>query len=477
MNFNSIKVRLQVWYGLILVAVLAGLGVTAFELEKSKVQDQVDVSIKEHVRLIADALNGPEGGGRGPDDRPGDESPGPPPDHGMDRPPERVQFRLSSLEAGHFGASNREGFYFAVFNPGGRIMASSDNFPAAASQTENPLRPGAVTRGSNREISIVTPTRERIVVGRSVVAESQALRLTGITLCLVGGVILLCGLSVGGWIVARALRPIADISTAAEKISSGDMTQRINVAETKSELGRLAFVLNSMFARMEAAFTQQRRFAADAAHELRTPVATLIAQTHAALKRPRSPEENLQTIEACHRAGQRMRRLIQSLLELTRLDAGQENANRTTFDLSELAEECVEHILPLAEERGVKIIQDTAPARVFGDPGQFAQLITNLATNAIQYNRAGGEVRLNIRAESGHVILAVADTGQGIPSVDVPHIFERFYRADKSRSSGNAGLGLAISQAVVTAHGGTIEVETRENAGTIFTVRLPAAQK
>ena len=453
MNFNSIKLRLQLWYGLILLAVIAGLGVAAFKLESGKMYRQIDAELGQRVRVLAGTLNGPPG-----------DSPENPHDHG---PPSRDSFQLQPRDEALFGRGDANGFYFIVTANDGQEIARSPNAPKAASDSARPA--------AQRSQQITTPTGERILVGRSIAADLAELHRTGWKLAGVGAVILFLGLTGGGFLVSRALRPIGDISAAAEKISTGDLTQRINVAQTKSELGQLAGVLNAMFTRLEAAFTQQRRFSADAAHELRTPVSVLIAQTHAALIKPRSYEENLSTIAACHRAAQRMRRLIGSLLQLARLDAGQEKLARAEFDLAIVADECVELVQSLADEQKVKIILEATRVKINGDADQIGQVITNLLTNAIQYNRSGGEVRISLRAEKNHALLTVADNGVGIAAADLPHIFERFYRADTSRSSGNAGLGLAISHAIVTAHGGTLEVASGENAGATFTVRLPLA--
>jgi len=316
---------------------------------------------------------------------------------------------------------------------------------------------------------------ETIRVGCSIAPELKELHRTAFKLTGVGGVILLFGLAGGWWLVGRAIRPIESISTTAVKISAGDLSQRINVAETESELGQLAAVLNSTFARLETAFAQQQQFTADAAHELRTPVSVMLTQTQTALNRERSAAEYRETLEACQRASQRMRRLIESLLELARLDAGQEALKRLRFDLSQTANECAELVRPLADERGVKILAELAPLEITGDSERLAQVATNLLINAIQYSHPNGEVRLKLTSQNGVAALTVADTGSGISAEDLPHVFERFYRGDKSRSvsNGNAGLGLAIAKAIVEAHGGTIEVASQSDVGTTFTVRLP----
>jgi heavy metal sensor kinase len=307
-----------------------------------------------------------------------------------------------------------------------------------------------------------------------VAPELRELRLVALNLVLVGGVILLLGLTGGWWLAGRAIRPIEDISATAARISDGDLSRRISLAETQTELGRLAAVLNATFARLEAAFAQQKQFTSDAAHELRTPVSVMLTQTQLSLSRERHPAEYRQTIETCQRAAQRMRRLIESLLALARLDAGQEPIKHLSLDLAAVTRECTELVRPLAEERGITLVLETQPAGCAGDSERLAQVVTNLLTNAIQYNRPNGEVRVATRLEDQTALLTVRDTGAGIPAEDLPRVFERFYRSDKSRTTGGNGLGLSICQAIITAHGGSIEVASEPGAGTTFTVRLPA---
>ncbi len=243
-------------------------------------------------------------------------------------------------------------------------------------------------------------------------------------------------------------------------------------------MGRLAGVLNSTFGRLEAAFAHQARFTSDASHELRTPVSVILSQTQSALTRERSAAEYRDALQACQRAAQRMRKLTESLLELARLDAGQEPMRRQPFDLARVTRECVEMVRPLAAERGVQLHCELSPVQCPGDAERISQVATNLLSNAICFNRPGREVRISTRPEDGHAVLIVADTGQGIPAEDLPHIFERFYRVDKARSGtqGRTGLGLAISKAIIDAHSGVIEVSSQPGAGSAFKVKLPLAE-
>ncbi len=328
-------------------------------------------------------------------------------------------------------------------------------------------------RGPFRESELMMPPGERVLVGRSIAPQLAELRGTAWILTGVGAGILLMGLVGGWWLASRAIRPIEDISATAAKISAGDLSQRINVSETESELGRLASVLNSTFARLDAAFAQQQQFTSDAAHELRTPVSVMLTQTQTTLNRERSAAEYRETLESCQRAAQRMRRLIESLLELARIDAGQQPMKQLRFDLAQVVRDCVTMVGPLAEQRRVEILSDVPALECVGDSERLGQVVTNLLTNAITYNRENGEVRIHGESRNGFVILTVSDIGVGISPEHLPHVFDRFYRVDSSRTSGNTGLGLAISKAIVEAHGGEIEVSSQAEVGTVFTVRLP----
>lgn len=466
---NSIKWRLQLWYGFFLTLVLLAFGNTAYQLERDRQHRLIVDDFDRHFKMVVDTMQMPPPfPGRPPAEFIPENQPPP------GRPPQGLHLSLRTEELmRQVGAT---GYYYVIWSPDGKELMCSTNTPPGVTM---PARAGTERmRGEFREFAapVPAPRPEFIVlVGRSIAAELKDLHLVALKLTALGGWILFVGLVVGWWIASRAIRPIDNISTAAAKISAGDLSQRINVAETESELGRLAGVLNSTFARLETAFAQQQQFTADAAHELRTPVSVVLTQTQTALNRERSPGEYREVLEACQRSAQRMRRLIESLLELARLDAGQESLKRLRFDFSKTIADSVELTRPLADERNVKILTDLVSAEITGDAERLALVITNLLINAIQYNRPDGEVRLKLEEQAGLAVLTVSDTGPGISAEDLPHVFERFYRGDKSRtdSNGNAGLGLAISKAIVEAHGGTISVSSQPGTGTTFTVILP----
>ncbi|HEX4342399.1 MAG TPA: histidine kinase dimerization/phospho-acceptor domain-containing protein, partial [Verrucomicrobiae bacterium] len=374
--FNSIRWRLQIWYGLILVVVLAGFGVTAYQLERGRQFRRVDEGLQRRFNFVADVTRPhphPPDQNRPPFDRPGmEEFPEGPPDQNH-RPAQG--FHLPPQAANLFDTNDPNNFYFIATGRDGHELGRSANAPTADtvansySKLKGPADikpPVSFMFGDQRWRVQSLPSGDVVLVGCSVKSELKELQIVALTLGGVGAGILLVGLLGGWWIANRAIRPIQDISTAAVKISAGDLSQRINTAETESELGKLAAVLNSTFARLETSFAQQQQFTSDAAHELRTPVSVILTQTQTALNRERSSAEYRETLEACQRSAQRMRRLIVSLLELARLDAGQEQMKRMKFDLAATVRDNVELTQPLADERGIKILTELAPVECLG---------------------------------------------------------------------------------------------------------------
>ena len=333
----------------------------------------------------------------------------------------------------------------------------------------------AQQRDARREIVMAGPYRIDVLVGRSIQKELSELRSLAGSVLGTGLAVLLFGVA-GGWFIAkRAIRPIQAISSTAESISASDFSRRIDIESTETELGSLATVLNATFDRLQEAFEDQARFTADASHELRTPVAAILAQTAMARRRERSPREYREVIDACYVVARRMKSLVDGLLTLARTDADNLDLRHEEFDLRKTAEECSRMVEAIAVKRGISFEVDLAPVTLSGDPDRISQVITNLLTNAVRYNRKGGRVSVALRDEGADAVLSVSDTGVGIVPDDRARIFDRFYRVDKarSRSVGGSGLGLAISKAIVEAHGGTIACESAPETGTTFAVRLP----
>jgi heavy metal sensor kinase len=453
--FQSIRGRLLIWYGLLLAAMLVGFGSTAWNLERASRLRQVDAELQDRMAIVTRAL------------REYHPSEGP--------SPTAMNLRLSPDDRALFSGSDGRGCYYLVWLREGKPLAQSANAPQDVPRPDHD-EVSVRQRGTMREAFLFTPPVDCLLVGRSVANDLAELRKFALLLTLAGTVVLALGLAGGWWLISHALRPIGEISNAAARIANGDLSQRINTSQTESELGELATLLNSTFARLDAAFTQQARFTSDAAHELRTPLSVLLTQTQASLARERCAAEYRDALVSNQATAQRMRKLTESLLELARLDAGQEPLNRMRCDLSLIASDCAEMIRPLADARHVSLALNLAPAPCEADPDHLNQVVTNLLKNAIDYNREHGEVRLTTRRENGCVLLEVSDSGIGISPEHLPHVFERFYRADASRSNGSrgTGLGLAISKAIVEAHGGSLEASSEPGQGTSFVLRLPA---
>lgn len=380
-------------------------------------------------------------------------------------------------------SSEHAGFYYVLWQPDGAVALQSTNVPGTLPRPE--LAQGAGfrprTRGEYREQTITAADGTQLLVGDSLALEQAGLNRLALRLALTGAVILVLGLAGGWWLASRAIRPIRQISESAAKIAAGNLTERINLSDTDSELGELARVLNSSFDQVQTAFNQlqaaldrQVQFTADASHELRTPVSVVLAEANSALARERTPAEYQEALESCRHAARRMRRLTYSLLTLAGLDSGAARGRHAQCDLAAITLEVIQLLRPLADEHGVTIQSELRAAPCLGDPGQLGQVVTNLVSNAIQYNRPGGEVRVSVSSGLWTSVLNVADTGAGIDAGDLPHIFDRFYRADKSRSqaNGHAGLGLAIAKAIVEAHGGEIHAASDPGLGSTFTLTL-----
>jgi heavy metal sensor kinase len=330
------------------------------------------------------------------------------------------------------------------------------------------LQPGQVIA----VLQVVRPERDVAA------ALHKLLLLMGVAIPLT----LLCAVAGGLFLAGRALTPIDRITVAAAHIDADDLSQRINFQGDMDEAGRLAATFDHMLARLEAAFRRERRFTADASHELRTPLTILTSEVDVALERPHSAAHYRQVLRSVREDASRMDQLLSQLLTLARADAGHAALVRERLALTDLADEVVRTMEPLAAMRDVRLVyagssQSPEAVVVDGDQSRLIQLLMNLIENGLKYTPAGGSVSVAVRRATAWAIIDVADTGVGITPEHLPHVFDRFYRADKARAreAGGTGLGLAISQWIVQAHGGTIGVASAPGRGTTFTVRLPLA--
>jgi two-component system, OmpR family, sensor kinase len=320
-----------------------------------------------------------------------------------------------------------------------------------------------------------------IRIGQSLVALQVARRRLVIVLGVAVPLALLLG-SLGGLLLAnQALRPVDRITRAAEQIGGGDLTERVPSPAKMDEIGRLAATFNHMISRLQAAFERQRQFTSDASHELRTPLAVMRGEIEISLRRDRPAEEYRRVLTSNLEELVRLSRLVEDLLMLARADSGRVELRREPVNLNLLCQQMVEYITPLALQRQQALlyeprVQPDAVVLVSADLQRIKQLLLNLLDNAIKYTDLQGAVTLSLDVQAGQAIIAVADSGRGIPAEDLPHIFERFFRRSASTSDRSApgfGLGLSIVKWIVDSHGGRIEAKSELGKGTTFFVHLP----
>ena len=279
----------------------------------------------------------------------------------------------------------------------------------------------------------------------------------------------------GYWLSSRALRPVDQITSVAKSIGVQNLSQRIAVPQTGDELQRMAQTWNDVLERLDVAVKRIRQFTSDASHELRTPLALIRATAELALRRERDAEgyrTSLRQIE--HEAGH-MTTLTESLLTLARADAGGLGMTMHSTDLNQLIDSVVQQNAALAIEKGVTLraVTTEEPANARADASGIRRILLILVDNAIKHTPADGSVIVSASIDNAGVTVAVEDSGEGIPPAALPHIFERFYRDDPARESGNGfGLGLSIAQAIAQAHGSAITVSSKPGAGARFSLPL-----
>ena len=507
---KSIRWRIQAWHGLLLLAMTAAFGVTAYRLEQTNAYRRMDDDLKSRLGVLTATLErrkppGEGGGGGGGGERPEDggwpeggrrpKGGGRPEDGGQPegedwpegeerrpRPPRGQRqgpppgFQSREIKVA-FSPADPDPFYFHVWTRDGEPLVKSDTVPEWIPLPERAaLDPKPRLRGGYREVYLFTPPGECLLAGRSTATVDKAMSEFAWKTAGIGGALLVIGLAVGWWISSRALRPISAISAAATRISEGHLKERIHTPETESELGRLASLLDSTFQRLDAAFDEQARFTSDAAHELRTPVSIILAQSQLALSRDRDTVYYRETIETSQRAAKRMQGMIESLLQLAVLDAADGAPDLKPGDLAIVCQEHLSALRVLAEEKGTTIDVDLQPAGCRMNAEQAGQILINLVANAVKFSPAGSKVLVTTGVRSGRAVLSIRDNGPGIAVEHLPHLFERFYRTDQSRSSatGGTGLGLAICKRIADAHGGTLSVESEEGRGSEFILEMPS---
>jgi two-component system, OmpR family, sensor kinase len=463
----AVRWRLTLWPSLLLGFSLVASGLLIYVVLGHQLQAEVDERLQQLAHQVHRDLNIPQQQG----------------------------FELRSVSPDRLVSSTSEfsapGLYVQILDGHGTVVSTSPNLRGE----ELPVSASGIRDGLRGQASVETlstmagdPVRVRTVpmihgdsalglvqVGQSLRPLNETLRWLG--LLLAAGVVSVWSLTtLAGWIVVgRALDPIGAITdTAAFIAATGDFGNRIAYSGPADEVGRLAGTFNRMIDRLEATFQSQRRFIADSSHELGTPLAVIKGNADL-LGRPLPPGAAEEAVAAIQAEAGRMERIVSDLLKMAEMDMAEDDrSERVRLDL--LASEVFAHMRAVAVGRRFSI---DAPSKVVvaGNPDRLRELVLNLLDNAIKYTQEDGRVALSLRSERSWAVLAVSDTGIGIPVSEQDRIFDRFYRVDKARSraGGGTGLGLAITRSIVQAHGGTISVRSEPGLGSTFIVHLPLA--
>src|SRR5581483_11330975 len=375
-------------------------------------------------------------------------------------------------------------WFGAVLGPGGAVIAASDSTPNLPWPAAPPAGPFDLAGYRVMQEAVARPGAAPLTirVGSSLRFVTEDVDTLTRVLVLAGGAILLVAPPVGYWLAGRATAPLQAIIATAERLRPDALAERLPLRGTGDELDRLSGTINGFLDRLADHLARQREFIANAAHELRSPLAALRAGAEVALQRDRSPAEYQDLLAELVGEADALSRLVNQLLLLAEGDADRLKPGAGVVPLTDQAAKAVDMFRGVAEQRGVTLALARAePVAVRGDAAHVRQVIHNLVDNAIKFTPPGGRVDVAVGpAADGRAELRVADTGIGIAPADLPHVFDRFFRADRSRPRDGAargtGLGLSICQAVVAAYGGRIAVDSAPGRGTTVTVDLPRAE-
>src|SRR5271157_3147214 len=454
----SIRWRLTLWYSAVLAGVLAVFVISVYVLMQRGLQIRTSESLSIQMTVIEDQLSRSQG-------RWG------------------LRDRLERQYARH------PAFDIQVSDVDGTIWMHGDRI------RDRGLPPPSKLPGAGREVfdnfTVAGLGRFRMVsrlsdrysvplvvqVATSLEENDKQLGELMAILLLLGPLAVGCTLG-GGYLLARqALAPVERMAATADEITATQLDRRLHEPNPDDELGRLARTLNGMIARLERSFEEVRRFTADAAHELRTPLAILRNEAEVALRIPRESEQYRDCLENMLEEIDHLSRLSEILLFLFREDAGLGAHTGDVLSLDQIVREVADDIRVVAAEQNLELMVDaSSPCNVLGNAEQLRRLLFNLLDNAIKFTPAGGGIGIRVERQKVQARVIVSDSGDGIAPEHLPRIFDRFYRVDSARSrrTGGNGLGLSISKSIVEAHRGSIEVKRQPNAGTQVTVTLPA---
>jgi two-component system heavy metal sensor histidine kinase CusS len=451
----KIRWKLTLWYGGVLAVVLFVFGALVFTLMRRHLLERIDQGLNEE---LSDVLSEVKRAKTAPD----------------------LTVWLNRRFAAHAGFDfqiSRENGERFFYNP--RLETKA--WPLPENRSEKPgfynLPVEASVDWRVVHVTAAGPEGELTVqVGRSLAAFHRELNELLVTFFLAGPATLLATICGGYFLASRALGPMQEMTRTARAISAERLSDRIAIVNPHDEIGELGLTLNQMIERLERSFTEMQRFTADAAHELRTPLAIIRNEAEVALRSPRSQDEHCHVLANILEETNRLSGVTDQLLFLCRHDAGLSAPGEERVDIDQLLLELVNNMRLVAQEKQQSILLTENPTcHVAGDRQQLLRVFYNLVDNAIKYTPVAGQITITSIATDATVTIRVTDTGIGVAAHDQPRIFDRFFRVDTSRSSevAGAGLGLSICQSIVRCHGGSINVESDIGNGATFTVQLP----
>ena len=461
--FDSVRTRLTLWYAGVLALSLIAFAVVIYYAAGNIFHERQDESLRSTAQTVASAYVEELGEA-----------------HSLSKAGEIVLAEIVF--------PNR---YVQITDNTGKPIASSANLSGSTIAIPSPVFAGARAQGfSHATINglrvTVVPLSSDQTLGYAAVAEPLSVIEDGLSELrrdLFAGVSLVLLLASGGgyFLARKSLTPVASMNSQTQRISAENLSARLDVTNSRDELGRLAITINELLARLESSFKEQQRFIADASHELRTPLAVLRGETEVALGRTRTIEEYQQSLSLIQDEAERLSRIVEDLFILARQPINTRAAlNKERVSLNDAVRDCVRAAQVLAIRKGVrlKLENDALSLALNGDEELIRRMILNLLDNAVKYTPAGGEISLALVRQNGSAEIVVRDTGIGIPEAAQPHVFDRFYRVDKARARtmGGAGLGLSIARWIVEVHGGEISVVSAPGHGSTFTVVLPVAR-
>lgn len=456
MKRPSIRWRLTLWYGGVLALVLTAFSGVVFLVLRYQLLERIDQGLQEELSDVLSEVKR------------------------ADSPQSLLQWldrRFANHEGFDFQVLDGEGRHFftskRVAERGIQFPEGPAEFSVAAFFSENLPSQGKWRTVAQRENGPDGPLT--IYISRSLADFEEESSEVLLTFALAVPLTLLAAVSGGYFLAWQTLRPVRAMTETANRISADRLDQRIPVENADDELGGLAETLNYMIERLEQSFAEMKQFTADAAHELRTPLAVIRNEAEVALRASRSGEEYRHVLEDLLEETNRLGHLAEQLLFLSRHDSGLENPGLDQVPIDQVIHEVVANMQAVAQEKEIDLKQAFARrALVTADPRHLRRLLYNLLDNAIKYTGRMGQVTIASEANGQGITISIQDTGIGISKEHLGRVFDRFYRVDPARSGeSSTGLGLAICQSIVNRYGGTIQIQSEEGIGTIVEVFLP----